>query len=421
MTDLPTKTDLTSGTATEAEFQSAIGDLYDYLGQLGLGGDPEALQLDSSGTMTPTHCYIQADTEGGTALTDNMTLIVPTNVAKKFIIVRSTSSGRVITMKHNQSGTGKIMLSNAVDFVLRDPSYFIVLAWSTINSCWEEAWRNVPNNIPAAEVSNVRTLLGLGTAAVKNVGLSAGQIPLIDNLGTAALVNTGVGGSNVSLNSQLGSLAFLSQVTDSQLNGTGITPGTYNSVTVNSQGRATAGANVVTAKNIGSFMWSTAGVFTFTTPADITTATVFKIILTGGGAGTSTVTGGSNGGGAGGTGIIHATGLSPSTTYSGFIGIGAAAGGGTSTGGTSTITLPAGVFSASGGANLVGGSASYAGGGMVINGGYGTTGFANVNSTAGATVGGASYWGGSSAPGAGGGLSHTAGTAGAILIEWVGN
>ena len=121
MVDLPVKTKLTSGTTTEADFQSAIGDMYDYVGQQNTQGDPEAIDCDAvNGSITPTKTYIQVDTDAGTALTDDLTRIIPTNIGKKQIIIRSTSSGRVVTVKHNISGTGKMVLNGGVDFVLHE-------------------------------------------------------------------------------------------------------------------------------------------------------------------------------------------------------------------------------------------------------------------------------------------------------------
>lgn len=245
MTDLPLKTDLTSGTTTEADFQSAIGDQYDFLAQLAIHGDPYASEVDGSGNVTPDRAYIQVDT-GGLVAADNLNHIIPTTIGDKMVFVRSTNSSRVITVKHNVSGTGKIFLNGASDFVLRDPSYFLALQWDATNSRWQEAFRNVPNYIPAAEIPALQTALGLGTAAFVNTGISTGQIPLKENFGTAAFVNTGTSTGQVPLSNQLGTLAFKSQVTSADMDGSGVSPGTYNQVTVNAQGRVTAASNTVT-------------------------------------------------------------------------------------------------------------------------------------------------------------------------------
>jgi hypothetical protein len=99
----------------------------------------------------------------------------------------------------------------------------------------------------------------------------------------------------------------------------------------------------------------------FTTPANITTSTVFKITLVGGGAGG----GGSNGanatgggGGAGGAASFYIGGLSPSTAYAVVIGGGGAGGSSAGTdggtGGTTQITIGGTVYSVTGGVAGVG-------------------------------------------------------------------
>lgn len=237
MTNMPTKTDLTSGSTTEAQFQSAIGDLYDVVAQNALLGPAEAIEI-ATDAITPTKSLITIDTESSLA-TDNLKFIVPTNVGQKVIIVKSTSAARVITVKHNQSGTGKILLRGATDAVLYTPDYTLILLWVDATSCWVEISRNFGSLLitDAAEVSAIYTQLSLGTAAAKNVGTSTGQLVLKENFGTAAFVNTGLSSGNVPTNSLLGTLAYLSTITASQITPTGVTPGTYGGLTVNAQGQ----------------------------------------------------------------------------------------------------------------------------------------------------------------------------------------
>lgn len=243
MTDLPTKSFLTSTTTTEVQFQNAIGDLYEVVKQnFGLG-PAEALTI-ASGSVTPTRGIVNVDTENGDPA-DNLDLIVPTSIGEKIIILSAVSAARPVTLRHNQSGTGKLNLRGAANVTLYDPTYTIALLWNATTSKWDELWRNFGlYTTQSSEITAIQTALGLGTAAYKNTGTSTGQIPLKENFGTAAFVNTGTSSGQVPLANQLGSLAFLSQVTNSQLDGSGVTPGTYNQLTVNAQGRVTAGANV---------------------------------------------------------------------------------------------------------------------------------------------------------------------------------
>lgn len=243
MTDLPTRTFLTSTTTTEVQFQSAIGDLYDFVGQLCVSGPYENLTI-ASGSVTPTHGLITVDTENGDP-TDNLDLIVPSSIGEKLIIVRAVSGARPVTIRTGQSGTGSIALRGAANVVMADPSYMIALLWNAGASHWDEMWRNFGlYTTQSGEITAIQTALGLGTAAYVNVGTSTGQVVLKENFGTGAFVNTGTSSGQVPLANQLGSLAFLSIITNAQLDGSGVSPGTYNNVTVNAQGRVTGGSNV---------------------------------------------------------------------------------------------------------------------------------------------------------------------------------
>lgn len=160
MTDLPTKSDLTSGITTEAEFQTAIGALYDVVKELAVLGPHQALTI-ASDTITPSVGQIIIDTEGS-ASTDNLSFILATNVGSKVIFIRTTSAARVVTLKHNQSGTGKLWLAGAADAVLYDPTYVVALYWNATTTRWEELWRNFGLLITqTAEATAIKTALGL--------------------------------------------------------------------------------------------------------------------------------------------------------------------------------------------------------------------------------------------------------------------
>lgn len=194
----------------------------------------------------------------------------------------------------------------------------------------------------------------------------------------------------------------------------------------------------------------------FTTPANITAATVFNLIMTGGGGGgmggqANNVMGA---GGAGGcTVLAQVTGLAPSTNYAVVIGAGgtagATAGGAGGSGGNTTFASPGGSVVAPGGggavsgAGGVGGTAGAANHQVAIAGGDGGDSTQPNASWASAGAGGASYWGGGGAggtgtsvsagkagkaPGSGGGggaatsgaaAAGGAGRAGLCVIEWV--
>ena len=169
---------------------------------------------------------------------------------------------------------------------------------------------------------------------------------------------------------------------------------------------------------------------TWTSPSYITSNTIFKITLVGGGGGS----GGANpngigGAGAGGTCVAYVTGLSPSTGYSYSIGAGGNSGGGS--GGNTSITIGATTYTANGGVGS-GGSAAPGAGGTCTNGTYNIQGQSGQNGNGSGAApnyayGGSTFFGGGGSytygptgygSGAGGG-SGVAGQPGMILIEWV--
>lgn len=226
-----------------------------------------------------------------------------------------------------------------------------------------------------------------------------------------------------------------SNVLTSSLTSVGtITTGTWN-------GTVTAG-----------FQFITSGT-TYTTPTNITTATLFTFTLIGGGGGGggfSAAGACASGGGGGGGGKLYITGLTPSTTYTVAIGGGGTGGiattpGNAGSGGNTTLTIGVTTYTAHGGTGSAGGASNVQGGigGTATNCTINITGQQGAgsadnspsstggggNAPFGLGLGGASL-GASSAGiagtgfGAGGsgahgsGLGGGAGTAGCILVEW---
>ena len=160
----------------------------------------------------------------------------------------------------------------------------------------------------------------------------------------------------------------------------------------------------------------TSGSGNWTSPADITSETVFKVTGTGAGGGGGYGNTVGNGGGAGATFIKYVTGLAASTNYA--YAVGASGAGGTSgaqtgtTGGSTTFTNGVTTYTAAGGAGGIfnggfgglGGTATN--GDVNINGGAGDS---STNATNPAGQGGASFWG--SGGGGGDGAAGRAGLA----------
>lgn len=216
--------------------------------------------------------------------------------------------------------------------------------------------------------------------------------------------------------------------------------------------------SLAAAPSIASQVFSSSG--TFTTPANTTSATIFKCTIIGGGGGgggNDASSFGSGGGGAGATAIYYASSLTASTGYAMTVGGGGAGGIGAnngSTGSASTAVFGATTITANGGAggiHIAGNSSAGGGaGGTATNGTINITGGAggfaigqslSAPEEAGGKGGDSTFGGGALSPtngapangnnaaansGGGGSGSTGAGTAtggaggsGIILIEWI--
>lgn len=222
MTDMPNKNHLVSTTTTELEFQTALGDFYDVVNQMAGQGVAEALTI-TAGAVTPAKAHFVVDTEEAAA-SDDLDNILPNTIGAKLLLVRSSSDARVVVLRHNQSGTGKLMLRGAANASLTSTSQMIVFRWDAANSAWVETYRNwgylaPPTYNPSAD----RTALGLGTSAVKNTGTSGDAVPLLNTACTwaesiavsAAAANrtitvsrTGTGASSVFIGTLSGAAAI---------------------------------------------------------------------------------------------------------------------------------------------------------------------------------------------------------------------
>jgi hypothetical protein len=189
MTDLPDKTDLTSGATTEAEFQGAIGALYDYIQELVTGATPELNDI-VLGEITPTSTFITVDTENDTS-SDDLDNILFTNIGPKVIFVRSLSSARSVVLKHLAGGSGQLYLHGEADVTINNVNKLIVLYYNVASSRWEELWRNWGLHTPVAgDVADVKTTLDFGTAADVDTGTDPDEVPLNSQLGALAYLAT---------------------------------------------------------------------------------------------------------------------------------------------------------------------------------------------------------------------------------------
>lgn len=203
MTDLPNKSWLVGGGTTERQFQQALGAMFDFVSELVTGAPPEVLTI-ASGVVTPTKTFLRVDTEANTAA-DNLTAILNSNIGAKVIFLKSVESTRVVTLTHMAGGTGQIYSNTGEDIVLNNKDKVVVLYYDSTNSRWQELWRNWGVYAPSEEdVDELINVIGVGDAAMKNVGTGSDQVPQNLHLGALSKKNTidasGLVGNNIIIN-----------------------------------------------------------------------------------------------------------------------------------------------------------------------------------------------------------------------------
>ena len=225
------------------------------------------------------------------------------------------------------------------------------------------------SSVRAATTANIANLAGGAPNTLDNVALAANDRILVKDETTASL-----NGLYVITTLGTGANGTWTRATDADQAGeltsgavVSVEEGTTNADTqwtLTTDGTITIGTTALlferkNGEQLGLSVLTATG--NFTTPANITTSTVFAITLVGGGAGGGGTNGANatgGGGGAGGAVTFNVSGLSRNTPYS--VVIGAAGGGGSSaggdggTGGTTQITIGGTVYSVTGGVAGVG-------------------------------------------------------------------
>lgn len=142
MTAFPSSTNLTDPAVTQGTYRTALGDFLNASQELP-GGKARATFTISGNAITPTTAQVVADTAGGAG---QLNLIVPTNFPSgRLILVSSGAAARPITLKHNQSGTGKLIMRNSADLILTDPTWVVIFEHDAANGQWIERFRNIPD------------------------------------------------------------------------------------------------------------------------------------------------------------------------------------------------------------------------------------------------------------------------------------
>lgn len=113
-------------------------------------GAPEDAVTIAGGLVTPSHALLVVDTEAAAATDDLDRALITNHPAGRIIAFRSTSSARVITIKHMAGGgDGQFSLLDGVNIELDDPDEFV--AFVLIGVVWKELPRTMPNRFYKVE------------------------------------------------------------------------------------------------------------------------------------------------------------------------------------------------------------------------------------------------------------------------------
>lgn len=174
MTVMPDVNDLVDVGTTELEFQTALAAFHAVVAEMAGQGNRDTQSI-SGGDITPAKAFVMVDSEGDAA-SDDLDHVLPNTIGSKILILMIESAARPITLKHNVSGTGKLVLREAADLVLTTTHQMVAFYYDSANSLWRELWRNFGVYAPAtADQTAARSALGLGSLATKS-SVAAGDI-----------------------------------------------------------------------------------------------------------------------------------------------------------------------------------------------------------------------------------------------------
>lgn len=184
MTDLPTAAALTDPTKTKDQLVPVFQAQREFIAQLP-GAQADAELTIAAGVITPTRFLHRVDTQGDSAA-DDLDNILSTNLPDgSRLKLRAENAARVVTLRHQRGGAGELVLTNGEDFALNDSNRWIVLERRSTQ--WIEVLRSSVFGRrvgAAADAASVRTLLGLGTAALAATGTSGAVVPLLSGTNT---------------------------------------------------------------------------------------------------------------------------------------------------------------------------------------------------------------------------------------------
>jgi hypothetical protein len=182
MTALPAA-DFFNGAITNAEAKDAQDEILAVIREL-LGGEARSELTIASGSITPTGAVHTVDTESD-AGSDNLDFIAQTNHPEtRFLAIRAEDPTRAVVVRHNITGTGKILLADAVNLTLTGADQWLLLMRD------DTTWREMRFVQAAGETragivelaTTAEAAAGADTArAVTAAGLQAGLNAKLEN------------------------------------------------------------------------------------------------------------------------------------------------------------------------------------------------------------------------------------------------
>lgn len=167
MTAVPAAGYFEDPTRTNLQAKQAQDDMLSVFREL-LGGDSAQAVTLAADSFTPIRAIAILDTEGGAAA-DTLSIIAQTSHPDgRLLLLRTADANRDITIQHGAGGIGQILLGDAANLVLDDPSQWLMLRRN--GTTWEEVLRSY-----GAKKLAARTALGLGTVTQQNALINPGM------------------------------------------------------------------------------------------------------------------------------------------------------------------------------------------------------------------------------------------------------
>jgi hypothetical protein len=124
-------------------FAAAWEAVRDFASQL-WGAAPETVLDLASDVAAPTQASHVIAAESGTA--DNLAQLATSGVIDGTVVRIRPNAGDTITVKHNTGTVGKLLLADAADLVMADPSMRLWLSYSASAHAWTEESRSYGGN-----------------------------------------------------------------------------------------------------------------------------------------------------------------------------------------------------------------------------------------------------------------------------------